>query len=103
MARRISGVGVVTVSERRSIRPSGDAIYEEAMRRSLAGDRANQTFLDHRDRQRAVATEDRALRQAPSARRVRAGLVVEEPLVGAERAVEPHRVVKAGDHVLLLS
>src|SRR2546423_1557646 len=102
MARRISGVGVVTVSERRSMRPSGEAIRKQRTCRLRRRDRADEPLLDHRDRERAVAAEDRALCKPACVRRRRAGLVVQEPFVGPERAVEPHGVVEAGDHVLLL-
>ena len=61
-------------------------------------DRPDQPFLDDRDGQRPVAAEDAALGQAPAAGRRRAGLAVEQPLVGPERAVEPHGVVEAGHH-----
>src|SRR5213595_344074 len=76
IARRISGVGVVTVSERRSTTPDGDA---------MARHRPDQTFLHYRDRQRAVAPEDLSRREAACPRRCRALLVIQQPLVGTER------------------
>src|SRR4051812_8418204 len=88
IARRISGVGVVTVSDRRST---------TSVMRGLR-DRPDETLLDDRDGERAVTPEHVALREPAGAGRGRALLVVEQPFVGAERTVEPHRVVEARGH-----
>src|SRR5215471_13888176 len=58
--------------------------------------RANQALLDHRYHQAALLGEYFPPRQAPGAAQRRRLLGVEQPPVGAERAVEPHRVVEAG-------
>ena len=52
----------------------------------------NQALLDDRDDQLAVLGEDLATSQATGARGVRGVLGVQQPPVGAERAVEPHGV-----------
>src|ERR1700722_951461 len=54
-----------------------------------------QSLLCHRRHQRAVAGKDQAARKAARVGEARAVLGVEQPFVGAERAVEPQRVVEA--------
>src|ERR1700723_2395294 len=54
-----------------------------------------QSLLGHRSDQRAVAGEDQTARKAARVGKARAVLGVEQPFVGAERAVEPQRVVEA--------
>ena len=73
-------------------------------RRSLAfaPPLAHQAFLRHRGHQRAVAREDQPAREAARARHVRRVLGIEQPVVGAERAVQPQRVVEARRHDGLL-
>src|SRR5688572_27014052 len=66
-------------------------------------DHADQAFLRRAGYQAALAVEDLAARQ--SAGILRAGAVdrVQQPLVGAERTMEPQRVVKRGHlHVRLV-
>src|ERR1700685_952518 len=54
-----------------------------------------QAFLCHRSDQRAVAGKDQAAREAARVGEARAVLGIEQPFVGAERAVEAQRVVEA--------
>src|SRR5437588_11890932 len=53
---------------------------------------AQEAFLHDRHGKGAGGRVDEAPGEAPSARRSRAVLVVQEPLVGPERPVEPHGV-----------
>src|SRR3954452_19439159 len=92
MARRISGVGTVTVSERRSIMFARSRVLPAGF------DRADETFLDDRCRERAVVAVDESFREAAATLGRRTLLVVQQPFVGLERPVEPHRMVEAGDH-----
>ena len=62
---------------------------------------AGQPLLHHRRDHLAVLVEDLALGQRAATARRRRGLVVEQPLVGAERPHEPHRVIQRGDHQVL--
>src|SRR5438105_3975615 len=64
----------------------------------LAAQRSDQAFLYDRHDEAAVLGEDLASREAAGAVGARAVLVVEEPVVGPERAVEPHGMVEAGHH-----
>src|SRR5207237_7787482 len=96
MARRMARVGVVTVSERRSTRPSGEGMRPAPLSAPIGGaepggvDRADQALLHDRDRQRAVLAEDASVGETAAPRRRGARLAVEEPFVGPERPVEPH-------------
>src|SRR5439155_24139017 len=99
----MAGVGVVTVSERRSTRPSGEGIGSWLLRSApvrrahpVRVDRADEALLHHRYGVDAVAAEDGPHGQAPASRGRRAGLAVEQPLIGPERAAEPHGLVEAG-------
>src|SRR3954454_19681573 len=56
----------------------------------------DQTFLYDFDGELPVGGVDGATRQPTGRTGPRRLLVVEPPLVGAERPVEPHRVVEAG-------
>ena len=62
---------------------------------------AGQPLLHHRGDHLAVPVEELALGQRAAAAGRRRRLVVEQPLVGAERPHEPHRVVQRGDHQVL--
>ena len=66
-------------------------------RRRWSAGRTDQPFLDHGDGEPALAGEDLAAGEATAARRRRGVLRVEQPLVGAERPVEPHGVIEAGE------
>ena len=57
---------------------------------------ADHALLDHRHRELSVLRADAGLAEAAPAGRRRRLLVVQEPFVRAERAVEPHRVVERG-------
>ena len=59
---------------------------------------SEQAFLGDRCPQPAVACEDQAPGKAAGTGQARAVLSVEQPLVGAERTVEPHRVIEARGH-----
>src|SRR4051812_2795846 len=111
IARRISGVGVVNVSLRSStmlMRPTSGprtpGTRASTVRASGSAPGSfrlhgpNQAFLHHRDRERAVVPVDEPFGEPARALRRRTLLVVQQPLVGRERAVEPHRVVEARDH-----
>lgn len=50
---------------------------------------AHHAFLRHRGDQRPVAREDRAARKATAAMQVRRLLRIQQPIVGAERAMNP--------------
>src|SRR5262245_61611106 len=73
-----------------------------AMRRKLESARlaalAQQSFLRHGGNQRAVAREDEPAREAARAGQVWALLCVEQPVVGAERTMQPQRMVEARRH-----
>jgi hypothetical protein len=62
---------------------------------------AQRAFLCDRGHQRAVLLENQAARQAASVLCARRILSVEHPFVGAERAMEPHRMVEARRHDVL--
>ena len=61
-----------------------------------------QTLLGQRDAQPPLAVEQEAPGQAAAAGRHRGVHVVEQPLVGPERSVEPHAVVQAGAHEVVV-
>src|SRR5918993_5022876 len=71
--------------------------------RTLRGDRpadrspgrADQTLLHHRGHERALTGEHEPAGQAAPVGGVGAVLLVEQPVVGPEGAVEPHRVIEA--------
>src|SRR5450759_2790372 len=63
---------------------------------------AHQAFLRHRGDQRAVAGENKSAREAARAVQIRRVLRVEQPLVGAERSMQPERMIEAGGHEFLL-
>src|SRR6185503_18129809 len=69
-----------------------------ALRCSLAvcSDAADEAFLDGAGHVPAVGGEEPPGGEPAGSERRRAPAVVEEPLVGPERAVEPQRVVEAG-------
>ena len=60
--------------------------------------RPDEPLLHHRHRERAVAPVDEPFGQPAPGLRRRTALVVQQPLVGAQRPVEPHRMVEARDH-----
>src|SRR5208282_2489841 len=59
---------------------------------------ADQPFLCHRRYKPAVAGKDAATAEAACALAAWAILRVKQPLIGAEGAVEPHRMVEARHH-----
>ena len=63
---------------------------------------AHQAFLRHRGDQRAVAREYQSAREAARAVQVGRILRVEQPVVGAERPVQPQRMIEARGHEFLL-
>src|SRR5258708_7656073 len=54
-----------------------------------------QALLGHRGDQGSVAREDEAARKSARTRQIGTILGVQEPLVGAARAMEPERVIEA--------
>src|SRR5215217_3207371 len=68
IARRISGVGVVTVSERRSTAPDGEGMPLPLGRCRALLHRPHEPFLRDGDALDAVAAEDRPQRQTATAR-----------------------------------
>ncbi len=63
---------------------------------------ADHAFLCGRRDEAAVGGKDHAARQPARALRGRAVAGIQQPFVDAERAVEPHRVIEAGDlHIAL--
>src|SRR5262245_33359609 len=68
--------------------------------RRAGGDGPDQTLLRDAHHEPPVAGEEMAEREAARTMRRPALLRVEQPLVGAERAVEPHGVVEARHHVV---
>ena len=74
--------------DRRSVRP-GTGL------RTGPGD-PHQALLHDGDREPSVDGEDRPAGEAAAGTARERGLVVQQPVVGAERAVEPHRVIEAG-------
>src|SRR5918993_2304479 len=87
-----------TVSPSANTRPTA-----RLTRRTLRGDRpadrspgrADQTLLHHRGHERALTGEHEPAGQAAPVGGVGAVLLVEQPVVGPEGAVEPHRVIEA--------
>ena len=69
----------------------------------LGGRNPDQAFLDDRGDEAAVTPEDLAARQ-PTRPGCGWGLLeVQQPVVGAERSVEPHRVIQTGPrHAVLV-
>src|SRR6185437_4192882 len=59
----------------------------------LAAPHAHQAFLRDGSNQRAVTLEDQAARKAAPAMQIGRILRVQKPLVGAERPVQPQRVI----------
>src|SRR6185437_9554074 len=59
---------------------------------------ADRAFLRDRGHQRAVGFENHAAGEAAPALRARRILGVEQPLVGAERPMKPHRMIEARRH-----
>src|SRR4051794_19719954 len=55
---------------------------------------AQQSFLRHGSDQRSVAREDEPASEAAPTGQVRALLCVEQPVVGAERTMQPQRMVE---------
>ena len=79
----------------RADRPTADAQRSG----SASACQAHQALLDHGHAPARPARSKRKPRARPAARRRhRAVRVVEQPLVGPERPVEPHAVVQAGPH-----
>ena len=72
-------------------------------RRRVSLEDADETLLDERDAQVAPPVEEEAARQATSVGGDGRVGVVEEPFVGPERPVEPHAVVQAGAHQVLVA
>jgi hypothetical protein len=84
--------------------PVAARLLPEATLASLFGGRnPDQAFLDDRGDEAAVTPEDLAARQ-PTRPGCGWGLLeVQQPLVGAERSVEPHRVIQTGpSHAVLV-
>ena len=61
----------------------------------LGPELADQPLLDDRRHEQAVLGEHEPTAEAPATRGGRGVLGVQQPLVGPERAVEPHRMVEA--------
>src|SRR6516165_9680731 len=59
---------------------------------------SQQPLLGDRRYQRAVACEDQAPRKTAGTGQARAVLRIEQPFIGAERTMEPHRMIEARGH-----
>src|SRR6185437_3486726 len=68
---------------------------------SLLAPDAHQAFLCDGSDQRAVTLEDQAAREAAPAMQIGRILRVQKPFVGAERPVQPERVIEARRHEFL--
>ena len=79
----------------RTSRPAASDAVRAGQRRSGRSGRI-EALLHHRGDEQPVLGEHEPAAEAAPARRGRAVLGVEQPLVGPERSVEPHGVVEAG-------
>src|SRR5215217_8898108 len=69
----------------------------------VGGRDPDQAFLDDRGDEASVTPEDLAARQPTRPRCGWRLLEIQQPLVGAERSVEPHRVIQTGaSHAVLV-
>src|SRR3569833_2901774 len=96
---RFDAASEAVAAARKTARPARSRFIDP---RSRLTPQAHQAFLDHRRDQGAVAGEYKSARQPARAMQVRRVLRVEQPLVGAERAVQPQRMVAARRHELVL-
>ena len=83
--------------------PTADGVAQRsAARAGRSLPDSHDAFLRRRCDEPSVAREEAAEREAAAARRVRALHRVQQPVVDAERSMEPHRVVEARElHVAL--
>src|ERR1700687_1586217 len=71
-------------------------------RLSAISELSNQSFLRHRDDEHAVSRKDAAGGETAPAGRGGRRLDVQQPLIGAKRAMKPNRMIETRHHELAI-